>query len=65
MDSEAPSSDGPELARPATRKGFWSLVSDDESVARGQINFWAIVETLLAIGVFWWVALKWETFFLL
>jgi hypothetical protein len=48
-----------------TRKGFWSLASNDESVARGQANFWAILETLLAIAGFWWVALEYETFFLL
>lgn len=45
--------------------GFWSLVTSDESVKRGQINFWAIAETLLAIVAFWYVALHWETFFLL
>jgi len=47
------------------RKGFWSLRSDDESVERGQLNFWAMLETLLAIAGFWWIALKYETFFLL
>lgn len=65
MDSATPSGDGTGIAEPSARKGFWSFVSDDESVERGQVNFWAIAETLLAIGVFWYVALEWETFFLL
>jgi hypothetical protein len=45
--------------------GFWSLLTTDESIERGQINFWAILETTLAIVAFWYVALHWETFFLL
>ncbi len=46
---------------PTRRVGFLSLVTTDESVARGQVNLWAIVETVIAIGVFWWVTLTVET----
>ena len=34
-------------------------------MARGELRFWAIAETLLAMAVFWWVAIRYETFLLL
>ena len=46
-------------------RGFWSPFSNEQSVARGEIRFWAIVETLVAMAVFWWVAIRFETFLLL
>ena len=46
-------------------RGFWSLHSSDESIELGELRFWAMAETALAIGVFWYVALRWETFLLL
>ncbi|MGD9540966.1 hypothetical protein [Methylocystis sp.] len=55
----------PNETREPARKGFWSLQSDEESVARGQNNFWAMLETVLAIVGFWYVALTYETFLLL
>ena len=53
------------VVKPEKRADFWSLVSDDESVERGQVNFWAMAETALAIVIFWYVALNWETAFVL
>jgi hypothetical protein len=49
----------------ATRGSFWSPFSNEESVQCGGVRFWAIVETLAAIAVFWWVAIRYETFLLL
>ena len=49
----------------AGRGGFWSPFSNEESVARGEVRFWAIFETLVAMAVFWWVAVRYETFLLL
>jgi hypothetical protein len=34
-------------------------------VAHDEVRFWAIAETLVAIAVFWWVAIRFETFLLL
>jgi hypothetical protein len=44
---------------------FWSPFSDEESVDRGEVRFWAIVETLAAMTAFWWFAIYYETFLLL
>jgi hypothetical protein len=41
---------------------FWSPFSNEDSVERGEVRFWAIVETVAAIAVFWWVAIRYETF---
>jgi hypothetical protein len=61
-----PSSAGAGTAETAApRGGFWSPFSNEESVARGEVRFWAIVETLAATAVFWWVAIRFETFALL
>jgi hypothetical protein len=49
----------------ASRAGFWSPVSTEESVARGEMRFWAILETVAAMAVFWWTAIHYETFLLL
>jgi hypothetical protein len=57
--------DGETEATAALCGSFWSPFSDEESVARGEIRFWAIVETVLAIAVFWWIAIRWEKFTLL
>lgn len=40
---------------------FWSFVSTDESVEKGQWNFWAIVEIVVAIAVYWYLAIEWRT----
>jgi hypothetical protein len=52
-------------ATAAPRGNFWSPFSDEASVARGEVKFWAIVETVLAIAVFWWIAIRYETLMLL
>jgi hypothetical protein len=44
---------------------FWSPFSNEDTVARGEVRFWAIVETFAAMAVFWWVAIRYETFLLL
>jgi TIR domain len=50
----------------ATLRGsFWSPFSNEETVDRGEVRFWAIVETLVAVAVFWWVAIRYESFLLL
>ncbi len=46
-------------------KGFWSLTSNEESIRLGQVRFWAILETVVAIGVFWYLALRFETLWIL
>jgi TIR domain len=48
-----------------TRGSFWSAFSNEESVEREEIRFWAIMETVAAIAVFWWIAIRYETFLLL
>ena len=69
LDESAPREPSPtetgsaETAAP--HGGFWSPFSNEDSVARGEARFWAIVETLAAMAVFWWVAIRYETFFLL
>jgi hypothetical protein len=45
--------------------GAWSLRSTEESVASGQRNVWAIAESITAIILFWYLALNWESIFLL
>jgi hypothetical protein len=40
------SSDTGAMGTAVPRMGFWSPFSDEESVAGGQVRFWAIVETL-------------------
>jgi TIR domain len=66
---------GPIVAKPLPDKeavtnfrsvaSFWSPFSDEESVDRGEVRFWAIVETLAAMTAFWWFAINYETFLLL
>jgi hypothetical protein len=34
-------------------------------VARDEVRFWSIVETVAAMAVFWWIAIRYETFLLL
>jgi len=67
--------DAPRTAKPLPEKqavtdfpsvgSFWSPFSNEESVERDEVRFWAIVETLAAMAAFWWVAIRYETFLLL
>lgn len=52
-------------AIPPNSQGFWSLYSDVESIAREEIRIWAIAETILANVGFWYVAVNWESNWLL
>ncbi len=53
------------MRSPAPVRDFGASPPTTKASRAGRSISGRFFETLLAIGVFWWVALKWETFFLL